>query len=559
MAFLLLILNMAGTVALLLWGVRMVQTGIQRAFGPRLGAFLSTTLGNRLSAFLAGLGITAVLQSSTATGLMVSGLAARGMIALVPGLAVMLGANVGTTLIVQALSFNIAAVAPVLLLAGFVMFQRAGAGRVRDLGRAAIGLGLILLALHQLLDFITPLEAAPRLRSVLDFGLQVPLLALLAAAALTWAAHSSVAVVLLVATLAGKGLIHLDAAAVLVLGANLGTSINPVLESGTEGNPAARRLPVGNLMVRALGCGLGVAVLSLLSPPLSAFGADPARVVANLHTMFNVALALVFLPLLTPYARLMEWLFPPAAADADPDQPRYLPEAAAAPYPIAIGAAAREALHMVDVLDALLRRARAGFIPGDRHAPAAVHRIAVTQGRLCQAIHAFLAELERTEMTEADERRVEQLALFARNLEAAGTVIDRNLMRLATRIARGEIALPASEQREIGELMGRLAANLRTAAAAFMDDDSRAARLLAAEKEVFRGIEDRATEAWFERLRHRDTSAADASWLAAPWLDALRDLKQANAYLVAAAAYPVLKRNGELLPTRLAPEAEETC
>lgn len=557
MAFLLLILNMAGTVALLLWGVRMVQTGIQRAFGPRLGLFLATALGNRVTAFLAGLGVTAILQSSTATALMVSGFAAGGMIALVPGLAVMLGANVGTTLIVQALSFDIAAAAPALVLAGFVMFQRAPTGRMRDLGRVGIGLGLILLALHMLLVFITPLETAPKLRALLDLSLQEPVVALLLAAGLTWAAHSSVAVVLLVAALAANGLLHVDAAAILVLGANLGTAINPVLESRGAGDPAARRLPVGSLLIRLAGCVAGLAVLSVAAPPLASLGADPARAVANIHTLFNLLLAAVFLPLLTPCARLLERLFPPAGAAQDPGRPRYLADAASAAPPVAIGAAAREALHMADVLEAMLAQARDGLAAADRHAAAAVRRSDATLERLGQAIGLHLSGLDHAAMTEADERRIVQVLTFTRNLAHAGEVIGRNLMRLGKR----DIALPDAARREIVALLDRLAANLRTAVAAFMEDDARAARLLAAEKEVFRSIEERATDAWFARLRRRDTAGPDGSgdaiWLEAPWLDALRDIKQVNAHLVAAAAYPVLKQAGGLLPTRLAPQTEE--
>jgi phosphate:Na+ symporter len=225
----LMLVDLAGAVALLLWGVRMVQTGVQRAFGPRLRVVLASALRTRLNAFLAGLGVTAVLQSSTATGLMVTGLAAGGVVDLVPALAVMLGANVGTTLIVQALSFDVSRLAPVLIVLGFLMFRRGGATRTRDLGRVVIGLGLMLMALHQLLDVITPYENTPTLRSVLEAISAEPLVAVLLAAVLTWAAHSSVAVVLLVMSLAAKGVASPEAAFALVLGANLGTAINPVL------------------------------------------------------------------------------------------------------------------------------------------------------------------------------------------------------------------------------------------------------------------------------------------------------------------------------------------
>jgi phosphate:Na+ symporter len=141
--FAIAVISLAGAIALLLWGTRMVQTGVQRAFGPRLRVVLARALRHRPGAFLAGLGVTAALQSSTATGLMAAGFAASGVVGLVPALAVMLGANVGTTLIVQLLSFDVAFLSPMLILAGFLLFRRPAGSRAHDLGRAVIGLGLM--------------------------------------------------------------------------------------------------------------------------------------------------------------------------------------------------------------------------------------------------------------------------------------------------------------------------------------------------------------------------------------------------------------------------------
>src|SRR6202789_3874740 len=263
MDFPLMLVSLAGSVALLLWGVHMVQTGVQRAFGAKLRSFLGSALRNRFKAFLAGIGVTALLQSSTATGLMVTGFAASGLVDLVPALAVMLGANVGTTLIVQLLSFDVAEVAPALILVGVLMFRRAQAGP-RDFGRVLIGLGLVLMALYQFVTLLTPYEDVPNLRLLLGAVSTQPVLDVILAAGLTWAAHSSVAVVLLIMSFATKGVVPPDAAFALVLGANLGTAINPVLEGGAGDDPAARRLPIGNLINRTIGVGVALAILPKL-------------------------------------------------------------------------------------------------------------------------------------------------------------------------------------------------------------------------------------------------------------------------------------------------------
>src|SRR6185437_13658826 len=294
------LVKLAGSVALLLWGIHMVSTGVQRAFGARLRSFLSNALRNRFKAFLAGVGITAALQSSTATGLMVTGFAAGGLVDLVPALAVMLGANVGTTLIVQLLSFNVAEIAPALMVIGVLMFRRASAGP-RDFGRVLIGLGLMLMALRGFLDLLIPFEDVPSLRLLLGAVATQPVLDVILAAGLTWAAHSSVAIVLVVMSFAAQGTVPPEAAFALVLGANLGTAINPVLEGATGNDPAARRLPVGNLLNRAVGIVIVLAALPAISRFMVVLEADNARAVADFHTAFNLLLALVFLPLLRPY------------------------------------------------------------------------------------------------------------------------------------------------------------------------------------------------------------------------------------------------------------------
>jgi phosphate:Na+ symporter len=192
------LLDLVGGVALLLWGLHMVLTGVLRAFGPDLRRFLTKALSNRVAAFGSGLVLTAVMQSSTATGLMATSLAADGTVSLMPALAIMLGANVGTTLIVQVLSFNVTAAAPALFIIGLVTFRAGGQSLARALGRIAIGLGLTLLALHILVDTLAPAEQAPAARIILAAITHDPVLCVLIAAALTWAAHSSVAVVLVV-------------------------------------------------------------------------------------------------------------------------------------------------------------------------------------------------------------------------------------------------------------------------------------------------------------------------------------------------------------------------
>jgi phosphate:Na+ symporter len=552
MNFPLTLLDLAGSVALLLWGVHMVQTGVQRAFGAKLRSFLGNALRNRFAAFAAGLGATALLQSSTATGLMVTGFAAGGLVDLVPALAVILGANVGTTLIVQLLSFDIAVVAPAFILIGVLMFRRASAGP-RDFGRVLIGLGLLLMALDQFVTLLTPYEDVPSLRMLLGAISTQPLLDVVIAAGLTWAAHSSVAIVLVIMSFAAQGTVPPEAAFALVLGANLGTAINPVLEGASGNDPAAKRLPLGNLVNRVIGVVIGFVALPYVSVWLVTIDSDNARAVADFHTAFNLVLAAIFFPLLNPYAKLLRRWMPARVDEADPGQPLYLDPAARETPVIALGGAAREALRLADVLESMLIGLRDMLEHADRKKIGETKRLDDILDTLNTAIKTYVTALDPDTLSGADFRRVREILTFATEMEHAGDIVDNNLLGIANKMVKRGVTFSKSGQVELLGMIDRLLVNVRTAAAVFMTGDERAARALATEKERFRTLESAATVAHFERLRAGRVDTAETSTM---HLDALRDLKSVNSHLVAAAAYPILEGKDELLPTRLRSDEE---
>ncbi len=312
------LLDLTGGVALLLWGLHMVHSGIVRAFGAKIRRILGAVLKNRFQALMTGLVATVLLQSSTATALMLSSFSASGMVDLMPAMAVMLGANVGTTLIVQLLSFDSSVISPILLISGVIAFKRSTRTLVRDLGRVAIGLGLMLLSLHILLASLAPAENAPVVRELLNAITDQPLLTLLIGAILTWAAHSSIATLLLTMSLAYSHFITPDASLALVLGANLGSAMNPVLQSLSSTNPAHHRLPLGNLINRLVGCLIFFPFLATLTHVLGAFDSNPVRLVADFHTLFNVLLAVAFIFPLKGIARTLEQLLPDRRNVLDP-------------------------------------------------------------------------------------------------------------------------------------------------------------------------------------------------------------------------------------------------
>ncbi len=544
MDFTLAIVGLAGAIALFLWGTHMTQTGVQRGLGPRLHRILGLTLSNRIKAFLAGMGLTLLLQSSTATCLMAAGFAASGMVDLLPAMAVMLGANVGTALIVQLLAFDIAIASPVLILVGFLAFRRSPNAMLHDLGRAGIGLGLMLLALHQMLALMAAAQGAPEFRAAIGIVASLPAIGFGLAALAAWAVHSSVAVVLLIVSLASGGALPLDVALVAVLGANLGTAINPLLEAGSQ-TPKARRLPMGNLANRVIGVALALLVVEPIAGWLGA-AVGPTHAVALFHLGFNLVIALVALPLLETSRRLLERMLPDMPS-SNPGAPLYLDRAARETPIVALGGAAREALRLADVLEEMLHGAHDALLKSDRKLIEETRDRDDVLDSLNTAIKRYLTSIDADDLTDDDQRRLDQILVFSMNIEQAGDVIDRNLLpHVSKRLKRGLIG--ATEDAELAELMDRLVVNLRTAASLFMTDDARVARRLAEEKLAFRQAEREAVSSHFHVMRADEKSRSMQSAL---HLDLLRDMKLINSLIVAAAAYPVLDRTGELLPTRL--------
>ena len=539
----LILLDLAGAVALLLWGVHMVQSGVQRAFGSEFTRILSRGFSGRLQAFAAGLGVTAVLQSSTATALMITSFAASGFVALVPALAAMLGANVGTTLIVQVLSFDVSPLSPLLLLVGVVAF-RAGSTRTRDLGRVAIGLGLMLIALSRLLEVVSHYEDVPSLRVLMARIATEPLISALSGAMMAWVAHSSVAVALLVMSLTGKGILPLSGGIALMIGANIGTAINPLLEGSRGANVTGRRVAVGNLATRIIGAVVVMPMVPWIGRMLVLIEPDLARAVADFHAGFNVVIALAFLPLLTPVARLLERILPNRVEVADPSRPIYLDEAAIESPSIALNHAAREALRMVDVLDSMIEGAASAFRRPDRRGIARSRRLDDVLDALNGEIKHYVMQLDPEGLSDEEHRRLEGILAFSLNLESGGDVIERNILPLAAKQMKRGVELSDEAEAEIEATFQAARSNLGAAASIFMTGDLRAARALIEQKREFRRREAEAIRAHLAQLRKSDVRQALP-------LDLLRDIKRLNDHLVAGAADPVLEASGALLASRI--------
>lgn len=541
------LISLLGEIALLLWGIRTMSAAMQKALGPRLHEILAAGTRTRLRAVFAGLGVTALLQSSTATALTITAFTATGLMGLTGALAVMLGANIGTTLIIQVASFDSSAIFPLCLLVGLGLQAKARRAAVREIGGALFGLGIILLSLHLLVGTMEPLGDVGAFRDFMAAATGDPLLAILLSAAFTWAAHSSVAGMLFVVSLAGSGIIGPQAALAMVLGANLGTALNPLVAQLGSGDPARLRLPVGNLLNRVVGCALVLPFLPVIAEALFILDPSPRWAAANFHLAFNVAMALLFIVVLPLVARLLETLLPARSAADDPGAPRYLDPGALATPSVALSNAAREAMRMADVIRDMLAGAREAFREGDLERVAAIRRMDDTVDRLFRAIQRYLGALERGRLDEDESHRLADTLAFIINVEHMGDIIDHSLLELAEKRVRAGLSLPDEIEAEISQMHARLLDHLQLAITVFMVGDREAARDLMAEKEAFRDIERKNTRRHMRLIGTGDARAIAASALQ---LDITRDLKRIEAH-IAATVYRLLEQTGQLRESRL--------
>jgi phosphate:Na+ symporter len=541
-----ILIQLLGAVALLLWGTRMVRTGILRVFGADLRHLLRVSLRNRFAAFLAGIGVTCVLQSSTATGLLMAAFAGRGVVETAPALAVMLGADFGSTLVAQVLSFNLHWLAPVLILAGVITHSSAERSSYHGLGRVAIGLGLMLLALRLILLASAPMREAAILQEL--FGALAPeaLILILIAGLLTWLAHSSLAIVLLIMSLASVGVLPLTSACALVLGANLGAAM-PAITATFADKPAARRVALGNLIFRLTGCVVALPFVAMIVPWLQQLEPAPGRVVVNFHTAFNLALGVAFILLTDVVARLCARLLPELPVEADPERPRHLDRTTLDSPSLALACAAREALRMGDLIETMLRDSFDVFRSNDRQNLAALQRMEHSVDKLHEAIKLFVTDVSREPLNPGESRRSAEILALTTNLEHIGDIIDKSLLELADKKTRLQLRFSAEGWTEIEALHAHVLDNLRMALGVFVSGDVAIARKLIDEKVAVRDAERQAAENHLARLRAGRPESIDSSAL---HLDILRDLKRIHSH-ICAVAYPLLDEAGQLYRSRL--------
>jgi phosphate:Na+ symporter len=545
----LVVLNIAGAAALLIWAVRMVRTGVERAHGAALRRLLRRIGDDRFRAAGTGTLMAVLLQSSTAVAMLAAGFAASGLLAVPTGLALVLGADLGSALVVRILSLDLGWLTPVLMVTGAALFLKSGSRAVRQTGRILIGVALILLSLRLIGEATEPLRDAGAAPAIVEYLRRDFITAFVLGALFTWLVHSSVASILLVASLAAQGVLPLELGLSLMLGANLGGGLI-AFGLTRASTPEARRIPTGNLIFRAAGSVAALLAVHRLGLPLDLAGADPAARIVNLHVAFNLALVALCLPLTGPVARLTERLHPPAAADPELLSRRVsaLDRTVLDMPGRALASATRETLQMGETVERMLRPVMEVYETGDRERIRQIKRLNGEVTATHSAVKLYLAELNRGVLDAEQSRRSMELAGFAINLQNAGDLIARNLMGLAQERADGALAFSPEGWREMTDVHDRVVNNMQLALNVMVSGDRDSARQLVEEKDRMRDLERISYERHLKRLEKGATRSIETSDI---HIETVRTLKQINS-LLATMAYGILTESGELLDTRLA-------
>ncbi|MBC7955313.1 MAG: Na/Pi cotransporter family protein [Cytophagales bacterium] len=540
------LLNLLAAIALLVWGTHIVRTGMLRVFGENLRRILSRSFSNRFSAALAGLGVTSVVQSSTATCLIVASFVGKGLVTTGPALAVMLGADMGTSLMAVVFSFDLSWLSPLLIFVGVVLFiskQTSVAGRI---GRVLIGLGLITLALQLIVAATKPLTEAPAVRALLVSLPNEILLDIVVGAVLTVLSYSSLAIVLLTATLASSGMITTPVALGLVLGANLGSGILAMIATGNAA-PQVRRLPLGNLIFKIIGALLAIPLMPQIHVVLQQLVPAVHEQVVIFHLAFNVALALTFISFTGLVGRTVDrWLVEPAAGSGS-TRPRHLDPVALATPSLAISCAAREALHQADVVETMLRGVLPVIRNNDLGLAEQLRGLDDTVDELYSAIKFYLTQISHEALSERESRRWTDIVSFTINMEQIGDIIERVLQDVEDKKVRKNRSFSDAGMAEIVHLHERLLSNLRLGMSVFLDGHVRDAQKLLEEKARFRDLEHEYAGAHIARLQGNTAQSIETSSL---HIDLISDLKRINSH-ICSIAYPILESAGALSKTRI--------
>jgi len=543
-----IMISIAGAAALLIWAVRLVRTGVERGYSAPLRTWLRHSARNRLLAAGTGMAAAVLLQSSTAVAVLVSNFVAKGGLAAATGLAILLGADVGSAVVTQLLVVRQPILIPVLILIGVVVFLRGEGSNTRQLGRILIGLALIFVSLDMIRDATEPMISNPGTQAVMAYLGRDLLTAFVIGAVFAWGVHSSVAAVLLFVTLAGQEILPVPAAAAMILGANLGGAFIAFVLTYTA-PVASRRMVMANLVLRGGGAILTTFLVTAMPEILSYLGATPVRQSINLHLAFNLILAILALPLAGPVTSVLAALMAEApAGDTSMDAISALDPAQLDKPQRGLDCAARELLGMGQRIERMLLAVEPLYDRWNSVAAQSISDQDATIKTMHLDVKLYLARISQKGLDEDLSRRSMDLASISSSLDSASDAIARVMLELARRLDAQNLQFSPQGREEISDFADRVQSNVQLALNVMMNQNPAEARALVAAKEKVRKVEQKLQRSHLGRLRDGLAESIETSNI---HQETLRALKQINTAF-SMVGYPILLKSGDLLKSRLA-------
>jgi phosphate:Na+ symporter len=534
----LIVISLVGGGFLLLYGIRLAGDGLKGWAGPRIKTGLETMTRNRVYGFLTGVLITFFLQSSSATSVTVVSLIESGLMSFPQSLAIILGSDVGTTITVQLISFKIYDYALLIIGFGIMLTMVATDERRRCAGEAILGFGLIFLAIRLMAETMLPLKDSPLFMELLGTVAKNPMLGIVVAAAFSATVHSSAATIGIAITMSVQGLLDIDAAIPIVIGANIGTTVTAILGS-LRGNIDSRRAAFANLMFKVLGAAIFYPLIHPFAHLMSHTADFAPRQIANAHTVFNLIIALCFLPFTGPISRQVERWFPaPTAPEEEEFRPKYLNPTMLATPALALAQATRETMRMAEIVQDMLRLSLPAILDCNLAQIEKIEDMDDHVDILDRAIRFYLTQLSKAQLRSDDAAHQMESLQAVSNLEAIGDVIDKNLMEYARKKAKTCVHFSPGGQQDIAELHARVLENLELAMSAFTTRDPALADRVHRNKRRVRDLE---REYYARHIQRLEDGLSEAHETSSIHLDILTNLKRINTH-VTNIVYPLLEQ-----------------
>jgi len=530
------LLNLLSAVALLVWGTHIVRTGIMRVYGADLRRVLSRSMTKKPMAFVAGIGVTALVQSSNATTLLVTSFVAQGLVSLTPALVIILGADVGTALMARILTFDLSWLSPLFIFFGVVFFLGRKQTRAGQLGRASIGLGLILLALQLIVAAATPITQAAGVKVIFSSLTGDVMLDALIGAVFAIISYSSLAAVLITATLTATGVISFKVALCLVIGANLGSGLLAMLNNSGS-NVAGKQVALGSLLFKFIGSLIVLPFIDLLAEWLQKLPVNDEELVIFFHVFYNLTRCLIMVPFTDLMASLCRRLIREEPETDLRLKPKHLDGSALDTPALALANASRETLRIGDVLEQMLT-SFSKVVHGELREEREVRRLDDDVDVLYTAIKLYLAQMPKEDLPEEDSRRWAEIIEMALNLEMAGDVLERMSGDVADKSLTARRAFSAEGVAELDTLLEQITTNLRLSLSVFLSRDITSAKRLRRAKHRFRIMNRRYSHKHVDRLHQQNVLSIETSSL---HLGLLGDMNRLNS-LFCAIAYSVLEQ-----------------